>query len=160
MRLHKHNFDKLFVFCGLGAISGDYDWATKIFQLDDIKSISKIMNMQEQLWRKGLQYNVMIIFDDFVGTLSMIGGKGGKLIDKLISSGRHIGISVAFLTQKLTKFVSPLVRTNCRYWFITHLDQNSITGVVNEQQSEYQDKFSLWKDYSRHIKKYESMDQC
>ena len=96
LRLHKHNFDKLFVFCGLGAISGDYDWTTKIFQPDDIKSIAKIMNMQEQLWRQGLQYNVMIIFDDFVGTLSMIGGKGGKLIDKLISSGRHIGISVAF----------------------------------------------------------------
>lgn len=150
LELHKSEFHRIFVFCGLGALSGDYDWCKNIYRTDDMVTLEKIFNMQERLWTQKKCYRVCIIFDDFVGTLSMVGGRAGKLIDKVISQGRHAGISVIFLTQKITKYVTPLVRSNSKYWFITQINSGSIMGVIHEEQSDYTDKFQLLDDYNAH----------
>lgn len=153
---HVSTWQKVIAFVGSGQLNGDYDWVEPgcLFSPDDdgMEVLGKVVQYQERLVKAGYVYPILIIFDDFVGSLALKGATA-KLIDKLISSGRHMNISVVFLTQRLAKHVTPTIRDNCRMWFIMSLQRQSITGIVYDQQSDWTDKDSFWDAYSTHRRK-------
>ena len=138
---------KIIAFAGSGRLNGDYGWVDENSLLSPDESgmakLEKILMYVEKVTEAGFKFPILIIFDDFIGTLSMKGSTG-KMMEKLISSGRHLNVSVIFLTQRLTKHLSPTIRENCNMWFIMNLNKDSICDVVFEKQTQYDDKNVFW----------------
>lgn len=151
VKRHAANWKKVLAFVGSGKLNGDYDWipSTSIFDPNDTARLERIIAFQTKLRKAGHRHPILLIFDDFIGCLELR-GRVGSMVDRLISSGRHLNISVIFLTQRLSKHLTPTVRDNCAHWFIMNLGAASIRGLVYEQQSDYSDPYAFSSVYTKH----------
>ena len=141
--LHGDKFDKQLYFVGSGRYSGDYDWVPRcdIFPVERaITVLTKVISIHEGLAAKGVKYNVLLVFDDFLGALSL-GGKGGAsgIFQQLATSGRHLGISCIFLTQKITNAIPPTLRDNTANWILCRVPVSSLK-IACEYQNCYNAK--------------------
>lgn len=155
-------YNRIYAFSSSAKFNQDYDFLEKSRIFDpskeaDIQTLVKIVKLQRSVRAKGIPYQLLLIFDDIVGVINTHGGKVGKFFDRLASSGRHIGISCVFITQRLTK-ISPTIRDNCLYWIVIKLKMNEIMDQVFSVQSQFTDKFRFWDYYLKITKeRYSSL---
>lgn len=158
---HK-NYNRIYAFSSSARFNKDYDFLEPSRILDpskveDMNTLGKIVKLQRAVRARGVPYQLLLIFDDIVGVINTHGGSVGKFFDRLASSGRHIGISCVFITQRLTK-ISPTIRDNCLYWIVIKLKMNEIMDQVFQVQSQFTDKYKFWDYYNRITKqRYSSL---
>jgi hypothetical protein len=147
---HQH-YDRIYAFSSSAKYNEDYNFLepNRILDpsvVDDLLKLKRIVTMQKKVREKGHKYQLLLIFDDIVGVINTHGGAVGKFFDKIVTSGRHIGISCVFITQRLTK-ISPTIRDNCLYWVVIKLKMNEILDQVFTVQSMFTDKYRFWDYY-------------
>jgi hypothetical protein len=136
IKKQRHHFKEIFVICP-SAFNGDYKGLVPDSNImTDFKEEwvnSLIQKMAEANKGKNKEFKdfkrVLLILDDVVS--SEIKSHHSKSIKILASRGRHLGCSVAVLSQWLTS-VSPLQRLNSDYLFIGKTNAKSINILFNE----------------------------
>ncbi len=100
----KSFFDFVCVFSRTGAFNGDYSFLSDLGIKNVIlspselkKTIPKLMNIQKENKQKGIERNVLIIFDDIFGCV-----KDSSLFQDLISTHRHYNFSIMFSVQYIS----------------------------------------------------------
>ena len=161
-----HNQDKyrkIVVMSSSAKYNNDYDFIDKRYVLDpsvedDCCKLVAVVRAAKIAKLGNAEFQVLIVIDDFIGTkMKTHSGKMGQFIDKLITSGRHIGISMCFLTQRLTK-VSPTIRDNCLYVLITKIKMDEVMNMIYPMQSEIVGKERFWEYYRRNTsERYSSL---
>lgn len=143
--LHGDKFDKQLYFVGSGRFSSDYDWVPRgdMFPVDRaVAVLTKVISIHEGLAAKGVKYNVLLVFDDFLGALSLNGKGTAQIFQQLATSGRHLGISCIFLTQKITSAIPTTLRDNTANWILCRVPTSSLK-IAWEYQNCYTEKTSV-----------------
>lgn len=150
-KLNKHLYNKVFAFAGSAEFNTDYDWLPKKHVLDptNFKKLGEIIRLCKRIKASGRSYQTLLIFDDIIGLINTHSGKMKKFFDNLSSAARHYNVSLCFLVQRLTA-ISPLIRDNAHIFFVTKLHKECITNCLYSHQNDYDDKYSLLNDYSKH----------
>lgn len=155
-------YKKIFAFCGSQGLNEDYSFlpSNQLFDPsteEGIKMLGKIYLLQKRLVKSGKKEQICLIFDDIVGVLNTHSSDISSFFDQLISSGRHLGISCIFLTQKFTK-LSPTIRDNCHYYIVLRAHMKDVLGSLFEVQNDFTDKYQFWDLYREMTKeRYSSM---
>jgi hypothetical protein len=126
----------------------DRNW---IVNVNNLKKIQKIIEVQHHIKKKGGNMSMLIIFDDCIGSVNLYSGKFGEMITRLFSNGRHSNISLMIITQLITK-VPPLVRENCSYIIVGKSSKKSIETIF-QYQTEYDTMDELYSAYKAHTSK-------
>lgn len=113
--------------------------------------IISLINKQEEfieLAKKNKKMKIpecFLILDDCLGEVNM--RSQNNMIDILFSKGRHYHITLFLTTQKIT-YVSPTIRENAKYVFITKVTKSSY-----EKLYELSDDFSNYKEFAAYLDK-------
>jgi hypothetical protein len=115
-QINKHQkFDVVFLFCETGDYNKDFEYIPPRFKYNEYNenTLGEIIKKQEKCM---IQCNkdgttppkVLIIFDDVASTTALFYSPN---INKLFTLGRHINMSVIYLTQHISS-ISPKQRKN------------------------------------------------
>lgn len=127
-------FDYIFIYSSTADISGDFDEFEKkhrkktmiITDENEFLELLNDENFNEQILNdKNL--SKLIIIDDFIGFIDL---HANKKFDSLASRGRHLNISVMYLTQHIFA-MTPCIRLNCDYIFLTKTSDNNIKQLYD-----------------------------
>lgn len=150
IELHNSKFDLKIMVSTTAHINKEYSDIEfdAIIHPDHLEPLEKLITVIEGVIKKGYDIKTLVVVDNFVGSLNVHNGSGGKIFDKLSSQGRHLGITTIFLTQRLTK-VSPTVRDNTNFAFITRINRESIMGILFGLQDRFSDKYKFYEWYKK-----------
>ena len=130
--LDPSQFDDCYIFSN-NVKENNYDFCAEEDQfetcneafLEEVISISK-----EHLENEGKILKTLLLFDDFIGMRGFNPLRSNAL-RRILSSGRHKGISVVFSTQELVS-VPTLLRKNVEAVFMGNMIQRAIDQIGEE----------------------------
>lgn len=109
-------FDMAFLFCETSDYNKDFEYISDNFKYNkyDDETLSKIIKKQEEHIKKSKQDKsiipkILIVLDDVASSNDLF---YSPEISKLFTLGRHLNLSVVYLTQHLCS-ISPKQRKNC-----------------------------------------------
>lgn len=79
--------------------------------------IIEISDFCKQQKLKGKDYPVMLVIDDGLGVINF----NENYFCNLIAMSRHINLTIVIMMQNLTKFLSPALRNNLSYIFVSRI---------------------------------------
>lgn len=123
-------------------------YATKHLKCDD-DEVASFVQLCHEGRQQGIDFKIMIIFDDYLGFLTLK-GKKSAYITKLASSSRHMKISTIWITQSWTDNLSTALKASCRHLFLMpRLPESqieSISGILPQCEfSNYQQFYNEYK---------------
>lgn len=136
LRKVRTRFEAVYVMTGSGRVNDDYHNvvpAHRILPLN-MRTLQKIISTQDSFYRRNLKPQICVVLDDWIGHVST----QSTLFDRIAASARHVGITMVYLAQRITK-MSTTVRDNCRYWVVTKVARPSLE-ILYQYQTEYGNK--------------------
>lgn len=134
MHKSQKEFDYIIIYSSTADISGDFDdfqkkYSKKVLIITDETVFINMLNddsfndsvLNEKKIRK------LIVIDDFIGFIDL---HKNKKFDSLASRGRHLNISVIYLTQHIF-CLTPCIRLNSDYIFVTKTSDNNIKQLYD-----------------------------
>ena len=139
-------FDYGIIFCPTSYINGSYAFFPKnrLHSKFDINMVKNVINIQvKQIQEVGHEKckKAFILFDDCLGSMKFDSKENKETFEILFSKYRNYKISVIVASQKLTKYLTPLVR-DCATYFccfkqnnkkaIKHIYEEFMNDMTNE----------------------------
>jgi hypothetical protein len=159
----KKRINRCVVISASSDISGDFDWQDEDYLFDTYsdKLLENIIEIQKNNLKPGL-----LILDDCIGEANF----GSKVFKRLISTYRHLKLSIIISVQYLNSVLPPLFRNCCSFasWFRqdTAVSLKALYDSFGQRGFSKLDEF---KAYTIDLKKYqfiwyskecESNEQC
>lgn len=116
----------------------------------------------EQHKRNGTLTRVLLIVDDFIGSLDFKGTKnyvnedGTKknVYKTLAARSRHLKLSVIWLAQSYTNSIPTILRNNIKYFFIFDgLNMSSSSSIYEAMPPGFNNKYEWFNYYRKHTRK-------
>lgn len=145
-------FNKIFVFSLTEPVNKFYSNFIDekcIFNIINEKWINNLMNKMTELKNEGINYNVLLIFDD-MGNEEIMKSKKMKT---LFTLGRHVNISIVILIQYLY-MIPPTIRNNLSYLMCGQVNKLSIDMIADEFNNSIISKQEFIKIYNENTKDY------
>ena len=154
--LMKHLMEKLIE-------NGTFDWGYIISQTTEVngewniippeyiknqwnpEDINKIYDYQKQQMKNGTPKNCFILMDDVIGLVDL----KDKVIQMLVTNGRHLNIWLFIVVQKLTDVVPPVVRQNAEFFIFFQNDCKEVLEAVHQQYMSTQMPKPNWYQFCR-----------
>ena len=120
LKENHQSFNRIWALCPTADLLVEYQFIPRKFTItnpteEDVDNI-----LQDQIKFKHLK--TCVVLDDCIGSLNF---QNSKIFDKLASSSRHFKLTTFILIQDLKK-LSPCIRDNAKYLFITKLKEHSL----------------------------------
>lgn len=134
--LHKHRkkFDRVIVFCPI--MNNDYDFLDQKYVIRDKETLNAIINVQYDLKMENKHKPLLIILDDWIGSLDLRHDHISESFSKLSTNGRHCNITTFYISQFLTR-IPPVIRDNINYFIVLSVSHQSLDTLY-----EYQEMFN------------------
>lgn len=131
-----HNFNYGLVISPTDEFNEEYDYIDSryVHNKYSLGLIMRLINKQreyKELCKKNKKMKMpecFLILDDCLGEINM--RAPNNIIDILFSKGRHYHITVMVTIQKIT-YISPTVRENAKYVFITKVAKSSYEHIFD-----------------------------
>ena len=155
--LNKPRFEKIFLICPTESINKFYseDIDEKCifdtYDEDFINNLITKMTFKNANKPSHEKHNILLIMDDCISDAQI---KTSKPFEKLFTRGRHINISIIFVSQYLKAAVSPVIRNNIDFCLFSQTNAQGLKLIYDEfnynlTKNEFYDLFyKATKDYS------------
>jgi hypothetical protein len=116
-------FHKIYVLCPTAHLQDVYSFIPSRYLITNPTEVHIKAILKEQ--ESNPKQRIAIVLDDCIGQVNF---RNSKIFDKLASSGRHYRISTFILIQDFKK-LSPTIRDNLHYLFITRIKEHSLKAA-------------------------------
>lgn len=125
------HFATAFGFCPT-RFAGNLDFIPekRCFEKFDPEKVEAILDYQAQAVKQGTAGNVLLVFDDVLGNVSL--KLYGHLFLRLATTARHYRVTIIITTQYIHK-VPPALRENARFILITSVDTPKAISVLYDE---------------------------
>lgn len=133
--LNRHLFDKIFLICPTEIVNGFYsDIIEKkhIFTNYNEKFIENLIETMTRLNSnkpKDKRQNILLILDDCISDATI---KTSKPFELLFTRGRHINISIIFISQYLKAAITPVIRNNIDFCLFSQVNAQGLKLIYEE----------------------------
>ena len=133
--VNKHLFDKMFLICPTENVNSFYsDIIEKKHILtnyneDFIKNLIDTMTRANSNQPKDKRQQVLLILDDCISDTTI---KNSKPFELLFTRGRHINISIIFVSQYLKAAISPVIRNNIDFCLFSQVNAHGLRLIFEE----------------------------
>ncbi len=133
--LHKNQFDKVFLICpteGVNSFYSDIIEKRNIhINYDEafIKNLIDTMTRANSNQPKDKRQNVLLILDDCISDATI---KTSKPFELLFTRGRHINISIIFISQYLKAAITPVIRNNIDFCLFSQVNAQGLKLIFDE----------------------------
>lgn len=111
---------------------------------NDESVIEGLYNYCDLQKRKGQEKKMFLIFDDMIGFVDL----KTPFMATLITTARHVGISLFFISQKMTDSIPPILRVNSDYVFIfKNANLKELKDIWEEYGSTLLEDFKQFKKW-------------
>ncbi len=142
---HK-NFDLGIIVSRTAKATGEWNILPNKYIISnyDEDIVKKLYEYCDKKKRQKKPVRMFMIFDDIVGFVNL----KTDFMGTLITTARHIGISLFFISQKMTDTIPPVLRTNSDYVFVfKNQNMKEVRDVWEEYGSALYNKFNDFADY-------------
>ncbi len=148
--LNKNQFDKVFLICpteGVNSFYSDIIEKRNIHTNYDetfIKNLIDTMTRVNSNQPKDKRQNVLLILDDCISDATI---KTSKPFELLFTRGRHINISIIFISQYLKAAITPVIRNNIDFCLFSQVNAQGLKLIFEEYNYNLskQDFYDLFK---------------
>ena len=151
----KHSLDKVFCICPTESVNRFYSDLIPedcIFdKYDDVWVGLLITRLTEQYKKSNKKPKILLILDDCISDASRF--QNSPNLEKVLTRGRHIGLSVMITTQHVTG-IPPIVRINLDYIFCGQMNRHSVEILSDEFLAGDLDKTEFIKLYNKSTRDY------
>ena len=133
--LNKHLFNKIFLICPTECVNSFYsDILEKrnirtSYDDDFIKNLIDTMTRANSNQPKDKRQNVLLILDDCISDATI---KTSKPFELLFTRGRHINISIIFISQYLKAAITPVIRNNIDFCLFSQVNAQGLKLIFDE----------------------------
>lgn len=153
----KNSFNCVIVFSNTANFTNDYEFLKELgiknfifSSLDVDEKIKKIMAIQKKNRQKDNPANVLIIFDDILGTI-----KDNKIFKDLVSTFRHYRISIIFSVQYVSGSATYLREISNYVIIFNQRTQNALKLCYENYFADSYENFSSFKqDFVKKLQNY------
>ncbi len=154
--VNKHYFDKMFLICPTEVVNGFYEDIIEkkciftSYDEDFIKKLVDTMTRTNSKTTNDKKQNVLLILDDCISDATI---KTSKPFELLFTRGRHINISIIFISQYLKAAITPVIRNNIDFCLFSQVNAQGLKLIFDEynynlNKNEFYDLFQkATKDY-------------
>lgn len=146
-QIHKQ-FDLGIIVSKTAKATGEWDIINSKYLLSNYEEsvIEGLYNYCDLRKRQGKPVKMFMIFDDIVGYVNL----KTNFMATLITTARHIGISLFFISQKMTDTIPPVLRTNSDYVFIfKNPNLKEVRDIWEEYGSALLSEFNDFKEWMK-----------
>ena len=151
----KNSLDKCFCICPTESVNRFYSDLIPedcIFdKYDDVWVGLLITRLTEQYKKSNKKPKILLILDDCISDASRF--QNSPNLEKVLTRGRHIGLSVMITTQHVTG-IPPIVRNNLDYIFCGQMNRHSVEILSDEFLAGDLDKTEFIKLYNKSTRDY------
>ena len=125
-------FDRVILVSQTAGFKGEYDFLKpklEVVSSFDPEDIRQILETKQRGGPEALERKWLIVFDDIIGMPNL--KIRGQLMKSLITTGRHSGCTLIFMSQKFT-FLPTEFRTNLSQVFILNVEQREVKSFYDE----------------------------
>ena len=154
--LNKKQFDKIFLICpteGVNSFYSDIIEKRNIHTKYEERFISNLIDTMTKAnsnQPKDKRQNVLLILDDCISDATI---KTSKPFELLFTRGRHINISIIFISQYLKAAITPVIRNNIDFCLFSQVNAQGLRLIFDEynynlSKSDFYELFkNATKDY-------------
>lgn len=133
--VNQHLFNKIFLICPTESVNSFYsDIIEKKHILtnyneDFIKNLIDTMTRANSNQPKDKRQQVLLILDDCISDATI---KNSKPFELLFTRGRHINISIIFVSQYLKAAITPVIRNNIDFCLFSQVNAQGLKLIFEE----------------------------
>lgn len=148
--VNQHLFNKIFLICPTESVNGFYsDIIEKkniltSYNEDFINNLVETMTRANSNQPKNKRQNILLILDDCISDATI---KNSKPFELLFTRGRHINISIIFVSQYLKAAITPVIRNNIDFCLFSQVNAQGLRLIFDEYNYNLskQDFYELFK---------------